>query len=379
MVLNFGAKNFFCFHEGIDISFELSQNCPENISGGKEVANVMCVKGANASGKTNALKILTTIGQFCSRSFALNPEEEIKIETFFNNDMPAEFYLDFIIEDIKYRYELVVSPRKIISEKIFRIIKRETLIIERKENIFIKCNKDHEDLRKIKLRSNASLISTAYQYEINSIKKIYSIFANILSNVNYLGLSENKLDISMVSEFYKTDPEMFEFIKDIIRSCDMGVMDIEIKKNTNADGKEFYFPLFYHKVKQSKYSLTFYNQSSGTRALYLNLILYWYALKSGSMLVMDEFDINFHPLILPKLVELFTLNKANPKNAQFLFTTHNTEIMDVMGKYRTILINKEDNESYGYRLDEIPGDMIRNDRSIIPLYYAGKIGGVPRI
>ncbi len=379
MVLNFGAKNFFCFHEGIDISFELSQNCPDSISRGKEVANVLCVKGANASGKTNALKILPTIGQFCSRSFALKPDEEIKIETFFNNKKPAEFYLEFDIDRIKYRYELVVTSQKVISEKIFRIIKRETLIIERKENDFIKCIKGYADLKKIKLRSNASLISTAWQYEINSIKMLYHIFDNILSNVNYLGLSEHKLDIFMVSEIYNANNDLFEFIKDIIRSCDLGVMDIKIMNNTNTDGKVFYFPMFYYKVKQNTYSLSFYNQSSGTRALYLDLILYWYALRSGSVLVMDEFDINFHPLILPKLVELFTSSKSNPQNVQFLFTTHNTEIMDVMGKYRTILVNKDDNESYGYRLDEIPGDMVRNDRSIIPIYNAGKIGGIPRI
>ncbi|TOA04168.1 hypothetical protein CGK40_02880, partial [Vibrio parahaemolyticus] len=41
------------------------------------------------------------------------------------------------------------------------------------------------------------------------------------------------------------------------------------------------------------------------------------------------------------------------------------------------LVNKEDGESYGYRLDEIPGSMIRNDRPITPLYVSGKIGGVP--
>jgi len=50
-----------------------------------------------------------------------------------------------------------------------------------------------------------------------------------------------------------------------------------------------------------------------------------------------------------------------------------------MGKYRTFLVNKTDNESFGYRLDEIPGEMLRNDRSITPIYNAGKIGGIPRI
>jgi hypothetical protein len=53
--------------------------------------------------------------------------------------------------------------------------------------------------------------------------------------------------------------------------------------------------------------------------------------------------------------------------------------MDTLGKYRTFLVNKENNESFGYRLDEIPGDMLRNDRLISPIYNEGKIGGIPKL
>jgi AAA15 family ATPase/GTPase len=76
---------------------------------------------------------------------------------------------------------------------------------------------------------------------------------------------------------------------------------------------------------------------------------------------------------------LFDDPEKNINNAQLIFTTHNTDIMDKLGKYRVVLVNKQDNESFLYRLDEIPGDILRNDRSIIPAYKAGKIGGKPRL
>ena len=82
-------------------------------------------------------------------------------------------------------------------------------------------------------------------------------------------------------------------------------------------------------------------------------------------------------MILPLIVDLFTNKEINKHNAQFIFTAHNTEIIDVLGKYRTILVNKEDNVSYCYRLDEIPGNMVRNGRPITPLYLHKKLGGVP--
>ena len=379
MVLSFGAKNFFCFHEGLDVSFELSQNCPNSISQGQEVAKVTCVKGANASGKTNALKILPTIGQFCSKSFSLKPDEEIKIETFFNNVQPAEFYLEYTIDSIRYHYELTVTRKKVISERLYRTIKRDTLIIERLENKFTKCISEYNELKKVKLRSNASFISTAYQYEMDSINKQYYFFGNIIGNVSYLGLSDRKLRLANVTRSYHRNPNRFKFIKNLILDCDLGIHDIEIRTRKNDEGQDIYYPVFLHKVKEKIYYLDFYHQSNGTKALYLNLMYYWIALYYGGILVMDEFDINFHPHILPKLVKLFTNSKSNPLQAQFLFTTHNSEIMDIMGKYRTVFINKDDNESYGYRLDEIPGDILRNDRSILPVYNAGKIGGVPRI
>jgi hypothetical protein len=43
------------------------------------------------------------------------------------------------------------------------------------------------------------------------------------------------------------------------------------------------------------------------------------------------------------------------------------------------VVNKEKSESYTFRLDEIPGDILRNDRPIRAIYDAGKVSGVPRV
>ena len=67
MLIKFGAKNFFCFKEWAELSFE-SAHKDENAT------SVLCVKGANASGKTNALKILSFLSHFCTDSFSEKPE-----------------------------------------------------------------------------------------------------------------------------------------------------------------------------------------------------------------------------------------------------------------------------------------------------------------
>ena len=106
---------------------------------------------------------------------------------------------------------------------------------------------------------------------------------------------------------------------------------------------------------------------------------YALAARVGGVLCLDEFDINLHPYILPVLVNLFLDPETNVGQGQFIFTTHNNEILDDLGRYRTYIVDKDDNQSYCYRLDEIPGDILRNDRPITTVYRQGKIGGIPRL
>ncbi|MCK5695765.1 MAG: AAA family ATPase [Desulfobacula sp.] len=83
MLLKFGAKNFFSFKEGVEISLNLGANCPDFISRGKTVSNLLCVKGANGSGKSNLLKILSFIRALCCDSFNIKPDEVIFVDSFF--------------------------------------------------------------------------------------------------------------------------------------------------------------------------------------------------------------------------------------------------------------------------------------------------------
>ena len=377
MLLKYGAKNYFSFKEGFEVSFELGKNCPLPV---KSYSNILCINGANGSGKTNVLKTLSFFKDFCCNSWNEKPESLIYISSFFHNSKPIDFFIEFNISNIKYRYEASLTTKKIISEIIYKKIKRETKIIERTNNEITYCNSKYKELEKIKLRANASIISTANQYEILQIKPIYNFFNSIITNVySLIGLNDYEPDINVISEYYLKYKKMFEFTKKIICNCDLGISDITIEQTTNEKGKDIYYPLFHYNINNKITFLLLHSQSSGTKTLFYRLANYKYALDTGGVIVADEFDIHLHPHILPVLFDLFVNEDINKKNAQLIFTTHNTEIMDFLGKYRTLLINKENNESFCYRLDELPGDIIRNDRPISPIYNSGKIGGVPKI
>ena len=375
MLLEFGARNFYSFDEGFEASLRLGEDCPQAISRGPEAATVVCVKGANASGKTNVLRTLVFIRDFCCHSFLRKPEEPIPTAPHFSESPVSDFYIVLSRHGKEYRYELSASPERVETEELFMDGKP---LVRRKGCKFTFLASQFKGLKTVKLRKNASFISTAHQYEVKAIQGIYGQLSLIESWVEEAA-KRQPLNPFEISRSYHADKDSFEFTKRLVAKCDLGSSDIEITRTKGDAGNEAYTAIFLHETDKGMRKLGYDAQSSGTRALFELLYLYYKTLRTGGIRVVDEFDISLHPHILRVLVGLFDDPKSNPKKAQLLFTTHDSAIMETLGKHRTLMVVKEDNASFVYRLDEIPGDILAGGSSISGLYEAGRIGGVPRI
>lgn len=381
MLLEYGVKNFLCFREGACASFRLDKNTPESISDGQGHAMLLCVKGANGSGKTHLLKGLAFIGSFASKSFSMDPDAEIPVDSHFNSDAPSEFFAEFVASDgITYLYELSVTKQCVRREALYKKIKRKTLLFERVLNK-VSTIERLSDIEDIDYRDNASVISTLNQHKNKELKPIYDFFGKFLFNVSQVGFigGWHGLDINGASKLFSENPESLEFAIDFIKSCDIGIVNITIATEDGEDGKKKYFPIFHHSINDRILPIYPSTESSGTKYIFRMLLAYFHIIKNGGIIIADEFDLYLHPDILPKIIKLFTNKNINTSGGQIIFSTHNSDIIDICGKYRTILVNKEDNASYAYRLDELPGDILRNDRLISIPYKEGRIGGVPRI
>ncbi|MBJ2210798.1 MULTISPECIES: AAA family ATPase [Pseudomonas] len=391
MIYSFGARNYFSFKDSFEVSFELNSKVPKAISQGKKASNILGIKGANASGKTNILKSLQFLSHFATRSFKSDPNQKITLSGFFLIDEPSDFYIDFEYNGIRYTYELTVNQTEVIREAIYKKVARKTLILERSRNTIKMRTTELAPLELVTLRSNASIIDTTAHYKMKNIgtdiSNVHSFFSSFKGNVSSSTvISDTTLyDYNKISEFYKNNEDALNFAKRIICNSDLGIKDIIIHSRQTESDETVYFPIFHHHIidnadteKDYKW-LTYWDESDGTTALFRRLSQYWRVLNVGGVLIMDEFDTNYHPDLLPQILDLFLSNDSNPSNAQFIFTSHNLQIMDYLGKYRTYLTSKENGQSFCYRLDEIPGDIIRNERSISALYRDGKLGGVPKI
>lgn len=379
MILEYGFKNFLSFKHGASVSFRLDGNVPDAVSGGLDYSRVLCVKGANGSGKTHLLKALAFISNFISDSFSYNVKSAIPISPFGASVEPISFYVEFRSGDIEYIYELDAIPKGVLRESLSKKQKRRTPLFEREGDSIKYAIKSLEKIKGIRLRSNASVISIAHQHEIGELREFKDIFSNISFNVTSGGVATNTfINIGKASEYFYEHPEPLKFVVDFLRQCDTGVEDIRISREEAAEGNFNYSPVFVHMAGGEEILVGAATESSGTKQLFCQIIAYGMTLSSGGVLILDEFDQFLHPDLLPKLLNLF-MGVANERGAQLLFSSHHYEVMDMCGRYRTYLVSKEDNASFAYRLDEIPGDILRNDRPIVPAYKSGRIGGVPKL
>ncbi len=379
MLVSFGARNYLSFKEGFEISMQL----PSLAASEQAMSTAMCIVGANASGKSNVIRALTYVSQFCCHSFDNKPEDSLNIVPYRFGPELTSFFLEFDINDVRYYYDAQCTKKEVVRERLARKVERRVAVFHREGDELVECIKEFSALEKIKLRKNVSVVSMAHQYEVAELEDVYAFFAGIVSNINpfygeisHTGRAES---IFAVSRQYKDLVEDLAFIQRKLREAGTGVDDITIERYEQPTKYELYIPVFVHNTKQGPISVPFNFESSGTRHLYAQLSLFKRVLDQGGVLLLDEFDNNLHPDLLGWLLDLFLDPENNPKGGQLIFSSHNTSLMDMLTKYQIVAVNKEENESSLYRLDELPGNIIRNDRSVEAVYKSGKIGGTPSI
>lgn len=68
-------------------------------------------------------------------------------------------------------------------------------------------------------------------------------------------------------------------------------------------------------------------ESAGTQeAFKINGPVLW-ALANGGVLIIDEIEAAMHPIMTLNTIDLFLNKSGNPKNAQIIFATHDTNLL----------------------------------------------------
>lgn len=396
MIKNISFSNFYSFYEETLVSFEVSQKPSKSLYDinieNNRLNKVVSVIGANGSGKTGLIRPFAFIGWFISNSYIeLKPDDLIPYHPHsFYKDNNTTFSINFILAGIEYKYNLTLNKSQVLHESLYEktsklfsyIFIRERNSIE-DEFEYKQKNFDFQVKIANKMKDNASIISAAFMNDSEDAKKFIDFFGkSFVFNVTLSG-RENYSEQGLIdsAKYFKQNSKSLEQMIKIICELDLGLNSVELDeveiKTPEGQLEKIYLPIGVHGENEKQFKLPFFEESSGTKSLFVLLRRLLPVLQSGGLAIIDEIDNDLHPHMLPVILELFKFEHTNPKNAQIIFTCHTPEVLNILKKHQVYLVEKTDLHSEAWRLDEMSG--IRVDDNLYAKYYAGALGATPNI
>ena len=394
MLLNYSFSNFQSFRHRVEVDLTLTKKTALTdwmavTSAGQSVSKLMAVIGANGSGKTGLLKPIAFLSWFIVQSFQVPPETDIPIFPHFATaNEPTEFEMTLEIKGELWRYELSCTKQRVLHEALYQKKERFNYVFIRiwdksKNQYTIKQqNFDFNPQEASKVRANASLIATAAQYGVR-LAMDFAMCFDVSSNIKISGrLPVGIESIANAAQYFSAATEQNKQMVQLLCSWDLGLSDVDLKEievpdvSSNNPPQKIWIPFGKHKSKEAEYSLNFMQESNGTRSAFVLLSRLLPVLYYGGIAVIDELETDLHPHMLEPILSLFADPKANPHQAQLLFTCHVAEVLNLIHKSQVMLVEKNvDCESEAIRLDKV--ENIRNDDNYYAKYMAGAYGAVP--
>ncbi|MYZ53017.1 AAA family ATPase [Malikia spinosa] len=387
-------QNFQSIRGPTTFSLVLNGNAPDDhraltTTVGTRLTKALAILGPNGSGKTTVMKSLAFLNWFICHSFQLPPDAPIPVAPHFClTGEPTSFEMEFELEGKLYRYRVSLTAQRVYQESL-HVHQQRTFAY-----VFTRVwnpDEQHYDIRQqhfgllqkeaAKVRQNASLISTAAQYEVDLARQLTKM--HITANVNVLGRqSVDHQRVFEVSNVYAQDDALRARMARILASWDLGLTDVRIEKHrvTREDGtaEDVFIPFGIHTVKGQEHKLMLLSESSGTQGAFVLLAHILPVLNTGGVAVLDEMEADLHPHMITPILDLFFSPKTNPNDAQLIFTSHSMEVLSHLHKGQVLLVEKDAECSTDvWRLDSIKG--VRSDDNLYAKYMAGAYGAIPQL
>jgi len=422
MLIEFSVSNFRSIKEEQTLSMIAESSTRKNdntfvpIEGNKlRLLNSVAIYGANASGKSNILKALNRL-IFYIHDLNIDVDDDIPYYEPFELDklcssQPSIFKLSFIIEGIMYEYQIAFDSREVHEEQLDYYPRKENKnkkLFIRKNNLFIRKNNDvkrgasFEDKRLFssKALTKYPYLSKLAREEHEQMQKIYKYLKNyvffaandpdmrsslVRPHVNHLLQEDRKLkkDLDKLIRIADTHIEKVNFEENVDLAFDDGVPEV-IKNFIISHNK--YEVLAVHKTfrdgsLEGEANFPFFQKESmGTITLYDIGALILLILNRGHILVIDEIDNSLHPKLCKFLIKLFHHPLSNRRNAQLIFASHETTLLDRELLRKDQIWFTEKNKYGETQLFSVQHfEKVKGDEPFDLWYMQGKFGGQPNI
>lgn len=419
MLIEFRTANCLSFKDMAEFSMLASNDKTHKDNNTFPVNNRRILKsaavyGANGSGKTNFVRAIgfmrdLVLGESPIRNCAYKLDRTMK-------DEPSFFEIIFIKDNIRYRYGFEIDRKSVLSEWLFYVptTREASLFTREKQNITIgrlfregRILSDSIKKDKLFLSFVAQLNGASITQSIMEWFKNVSVMSGLDSDLS------NTTD--MLLEEGKSGKKRKKQVLDILNRFDAQIEDIAIEEryfvpiaipadleisdqarafiasvNTlfekEGGGKKMpprviIYRKTYENGKESgieEFDLR-QQESDGTKKLFALAGSLVQSLETGKTIVVDELESKLHPLVTKEIVKLFNSKTSNKKNAQLIFTTHDTNLLQG-NHFRRDQIWFTEKDKYGsshlYSLLEYKP---RKDASFQKDYINGRYGAIPYI
>lgn len=374
----------------------------------------LALYGANSSGKSNLVSAMHTMARCVLLSVKLNDNEELEYDPFLllkGNDSPTMFEIVFLKGDYYYRYGFRYNLERIVDEWLFRKTtprsKEQMLFVRNEEGICVDENNFPEGAGyEEKTNDNRLFLSLCQQLGGEISRQVISWFQsdfNVISGLNNQqyraysklffhkkeSLSAEALDFFQKLRLgfnniltHEEDPNIPQDLPTELKAIFQ--RETQGKKNIELDSVHNVYSEKGKVIGTINFSFED-RESSGTNKLFDLSEPIFETLYSGAVLVIDELDAKMHPLISQYIIELFNNPETNPKNAQLIFTTHDTHLLSqkILRRDQIWFTEKDAKEQTDlYSLMDIvlpDGTKPRNDANYERNYIAGRYGAIPYI
>ncbi len=400
MIHKFSISNFHSVREEVVLDLRIPGTAPDlprfRQSKAKpdiRLPSAVVLIGPNGSGKTTLLNALVTTAIIAS--FASSTEKTSPLKTFFpffseeTRNEPTRFCMEFETDWLDethqlFRYELAVVRGSTGSDDPFFSYEalsyfpkgRPRRLFERgapEEPIYVSNEfglKPRDD-RLQAVRADTSVIATLAMLNVPLAMRIAKWMYGFLSSSNIMIRERWAPSTQSVIDRLESDPDMGSWVRNHIRSSDLGIQDITI--SDQSEKKEVFFD---HHGLDTPIPLRF--ESSGTKRLFHLLPQIKVAFSLGVPAVFDEIDGDLHVDIAGEILSWFRSQEVNPSGAQLFVSSHNVGLLDHLEKEEIFIVEKDSSGATRvHGAQDVQG--LRRDTRLYPKYRAGVLGGIPKI
>lgn len=398
MVLNIGFSNQISFRDTASFSMEAtasqakSSNVVSCMAATDEirVLKSAVIFGANASGKTNVIRIISTL---VNEVLALGPYSGSQVGPLYtpfclnetHKNEPAAIDIKFVVNNIIYDYSIKMNRDKILEETLSYFPNgHQAKLFERgsNEDGSLHMPKYPTTLQKglrpvFSVFPNRLILS---KFLIDTPHELITPAARFLANINVANIYSKNMFDKLWNDSFKwlSDTRHRSQLTELLKFADLGIYKFEIDKSTPQQDI-----FLYHngdKTSGGEYTIPYSAESLGTQQLFILGTKVLQSLENGTPLFIDEMDSGFHTYLSELILDLFNNPHINKKNAQLITTTHDINLMneDKLRRDQVWFTSKaDDGASELYSLSDFEG--VREDTPFARWYLANKFGAIPNI